>query len=124
MRARLVDRLDQLVDDVPRRRHIGVAHAEIDDIGTPSARSSLQAVHFREYIGRQALDAVKVFAQNFTPRRRDGDGAIMAPSARGPWQFVGIGHQYLLSLPPTAALFTPAWRVPSSAAGQYIRKRR
>ena len=67
MRARLVDRLDQLVDDVLRRRHIGVAHAEIDDVGTPSARSRLQTVHLREYIGRQALDAVKVFAQKFYP---------------------------------------------------------
>ena len=45
----------------------------------------------------------------------------MASSDRGPWQFVGIGRQYLLSLPPTAALFTPACRVPSSAAGQHVR---
>ena len=67
MRARLVDRLDQLVDDVLRRRHIGVAHAEIDDVGAAGARRRLQTVHLREYIGRQALDAVKVFAQRFYP---------------------------------------------------------
>ena len=67
MRARLADRLDQLVDDVLRRRHVGVAHAEIDDVGAARARRRLQAVHFRKYIGRQALDAVKLFAQRSLP---------------------------------------------------------
>ncbi len=54
------DRLDQLVDDMLRRRQVGIAHAEIDDIGAARSRIGLEAVHFREDIGRQALDAVKV----------------------------------------------------------------
>jgi hypothetical protein len=43
------------------RRHVGVAHAEIDDVGTPGAGRSLEAVDLGEHIGRQALYAVEFF---------------------------------------------------------------
>ncbi len=33
----IVDRLDQLVDDMLRRRHVGIAHAEINDVGAARA---------------------------------------------------------------------------------------
>jgi hypothetical protein len=67
MRARLVDRLDQLVDDVLGRRHVGIAHAEIDDVGATRTRGGFQTVYFRENVWRQALDAVKIFAQQTLP---------------------------------------------------------
>ena len=61
MGARLADRLHQLVDDVLRRRHVGIAHAEIDDVGAPRPRGGLQPVDLGEHVRRQALDAVEVF---------------------------------------------------------------
>ena len=54
------DRLDQLGDDVRRRRPVGVAHAEIDDVATGGARLRLQRVDLGEDVGRQALDAVEL----------------------------------------------------------------
>ena len=59
--ARLADRLDQLVDDVLGRGHVGVAHAEIDDVGAARAGGRLQAVDFGENIRRKAFDAVEFF---------------------------------------------------------------
>src|SRR6185312_4338059 len=75
-----VDRLDQLVDDMLRRRHVGIAHAEINDIGATRARRRLQTVHFREYVGRQALDAVKAFAHKSLPSAPQPVGVIVASS--------------------------------------------
>ena len=63
MRAWLGNGLDQLVDDVLRRRHIGIAHAEIDDVGTTRARCRFEQVDFGKNVWRQALDAVKLFGQ-------------------------------------------------------------
>ena len=63
MRARLGDRLDQLVDDVLRRRQVGIAHAEIDDVGAARAGRRLQPVDLGEDVGRQTLDAVEVLVQ-------------------------------------------------------------
>ena len=59
---------DQFLDHVPGRGKIGIAHAEIDDIGTASSRRSLQTVHFREHVGRQALDAVEILDHGTIPR--------------------------------------------------------
>jgi hypothetical protein len=59
VRARIARRLDQLVDDMLRRRLIGVAHAEIDDVFTGGASSGLHRVDFSEDVRREALDAVK-----------------------------------------------------------------
>ena len=61
MRARLPDRLDQLLDDMAGRIHIRIAHAEIDDVHALGAILRLQPVGLGEDIGRQALDAVELF---------------------------------------------------------------
>jgi hypothetical protein len=63
VRARLGNRLDQLVDDVLRRRQVGIAHAQVDDVGAASACRRLQPVDLGEDVGRQTLDAVKVLVQ-------------------------------------------------------------
>jgi hypothetical protein len=52
VRSRFVNRLDQLIDDMLRRRHIGIAHAEIHDIRATGTGRRLQAVHFREDVWR------------------------------------------------------------------------
>ena len=69
--ARLADGLDQLVDDVLGRGHVGIAHAEIDDVGAARAGGRLQAVHLGEHIGRQTLDAMEFFDHG-TNRALDG----------------------------------------------------
>ena len=43
------------------RRQIGIAHAEIDDVGPRIAGARLGPVHLFEHVRRQAADAVKVF---------------------------------------------------------------
>ena len=58
--ARLADRLDQLVDDVLGGRQVGIAHAEVDDIGTGVAGRGLQAIDLLEDVGRQTTDAMKI----------------------------------------------------------------
>ena len=57
---RVARRLDQLVDDVGRRRQVRVAHAEVDDVATGGARLRLQLVDLGEDVGRQAPDAVEL----------------------------------------------------------------
>ena len=99
--ARLGDRLDQLVDDVLRRRHVRIAHAEVDDVGAPRAGGGLEAVDLREDIGRQALDAMEIFDHGtHRHERRLGLGATLgqataeaallglslAPWPRSPWR--------------------------------------
>ena len=59
--ARAADGVLELLDDVGRRRQVGIAHAEVDDVGTRVARRRLGAVDLLEHIGRQAADAMKVF---------------------------------------------------------------
>jgi hypothetical protein len=43
-----------------RRLHIGIAHAEVDNIGTTRSRVCFQGVDFREHIRRKALDAMEI----------------------------------------------------------------
>ena len=50
---------DQLVDDVLRRRKIGVAHAEIDHILTLAPRRRAHRVDLGDDIGRQKAQAVE-----------------------------------------------------------------
>ena len=59
--ARLADGLFELLDDVRRRRQIGIAHAEIDDVGAAIARRRLGAIDHLEHVRRQAADAIKLF---------------------------------------------------------------
>jgi hypothetical protein len=40
--------LDQLVDDVLGRRHVGIAHAEVDDVGALCSKAGLDAVDLLE----------------------------------------------------------------------------
>ena len=59
--ARLADGLLDLLDDVGRRRQVGIAHAEVDDVGAGIAGARLGPIHLFEHVGRQAADAVKFF---------------------------------------------------------------
>ncbi len=59
--ARLADGLLELLDDVRRRRQVGIAHAEIDDVGAAVARHCFGAIDLLEHIGRQPANAIKVF---------------------------------------------------------------
>jgi hypothetical protein len=73
--ARLADRLDQLVDHVFGRGQVGVAHAEVDDIGAAGPRLGLELIDLLEDIRRQAPHPVKVAhfrempLNRFPPRR-------------------------------------------------------
>ena len=58
--ARLADGLDQLVDDVLGRGQIGIAHAEIDDVGAGGAGLGLELVDLLEDVRRQPPRAVEV----------------------------------------------------------------
>ncbi len=60
MRVGLARDLGQLVDDVLRRRSVGIAHAEVDDVLAAPARGGLHRVDLGEDVGRKALDSVKV----------------------------------------------------------------
>ena len=57
--ARLADGLDQLVDDVLGRGEIGIAHAEVDDVGAGGAGLGLELVDLLEDVRRQAPHAVE-----------------------------------------------------------------
>src|ERR1700682_4499954 len=48
---------DQLGDDVRRRRPVGVAHAEVDNVFTAAARRHLELGGDVENVWREALDA-------------------------------------------------------------------
>ena len=49
----------QLVDDVRRRREIGVAHTEVDDVLAGAARARLEIVDDVEDVRREAIDAAE-----------------------------------------------------------------
>jgi len=51
---------DQLVDDVPRRGLVGIAHAEVDHVLPALARGGLELAGDVEHIRRQAFDAGKL----------------------------------------------------------------
>jgi len=59
--ARLADRLLDFLDHMGRRRQIGIAHAEVDDVGAAVASAGLRAVDLFEHIRRQPADAIKLF---------------------------------------------------------------
>ena len=54
-------RLDQLVDDMLRRRLVRIPHTEINNVLTTGARRRLQLIDDIENIGGQPLDAGKFF---------------------------------------------------------------
>ena len=59
MGARIAGGLGELGDDVRRGRQVGIAHAEIDHVLAGGAGARLHGVHFREHVGRQALQPVE-----------------------------------------------------------------
>src|SRR5713226_8659638 len=52
-----------------RRRQVGVAHAEVDDVSTAIAGHRLGAVHLLKDVRRQPADAIKLFHERFQARR-------------------------------------------------------
>ena len=44
-----------------RRRQVGIAHAEIDDVGAGITGRGLRAIDLLEDVGRQTPNAVKFF---------------------------------------------------------------
>src|SRR3546814_13840337 len=62
VRARIGQGLRQLVDDVLRRRLVGIAHAEVDYVLAGGARLGLQGVDLGKNIRRQALYAMEVLS--------------------------------------------------------------
>ena len=50
--ARLADDFLELLDHVRGRRQVGIAHAEIDNVGAPVAGNRFGAVDLLEHIGR------------------------------------------------------------------------
>ena len=60
VRVAALHRLDQLGDDVRRRRAVGIAHAEVDDVLAAAAGGHLQLGRDRKDVGRQAREARKL----------------------------------------------------------------
>jgi len=60
VRVGLLRDLAQFVDDMLRRRLVGIAHAEIDDVLPRAACRVPHRVDFGDDIGRQALHAVEI----------------------------------------------------------------
>jgi hypothetical protein len=56
MRVDSLRRLDQLFDDVLRRRPVGVAHRQIDDVVAAATRRHLELVGDVENVRRQPLN--------------------------------------------------------------------
>ena len=59
--ARLAECVLELLDHMGGRRQVGIAHAEIDDVGAGIACCGLGAVDLLEDVGRQTPDAMKLF---------------------------------------------------------------
>src|SRR5262249_16218223 len=59
--AGVADGFDQLVDDVLRRRHVGVAHAEVDDVGAIGPCRRLQPIDLGKNVRWKPLDAMELF---------------------------------------------------------------
>ena len=67
MRVGLGGHFGQFGDHVRRRRQIGIAHAQIDDVVTARAGRCAHGIHLRDHIGRQAFDAVKIVLHGGVP---------------------------------------------------------
>jgi hypothetical protein len=60
VRLRVLRGFDELGDDVRGRRTVGIAHPEINDIVSRSARAGLQRIDLVEDVWGKAFDPVKV----------------------------------------------------------------
>ena len=65
----VVQGLDQLLHHVRRRRPVGVAHAEVDDVLAAPPGGCLHRVHFREHVGRQSTQAEQFLGHAYPPGR-------------------------------------------------------
>ena len=95
--ARLGERLDELVLDVLGRVEVGVAHAEVDDVGAGLARGRLEAVHLLEDVRRQALDAIelRVHAMRLAGERKTAGHLRYRTGADSPRHFASRSHRRL-----------------------------
>ena len=76
MGARVLHRLDQLIDDMLRGRLVGVPHAEIDDVVALGPGAGLHGVDLGEDVGRQAPNAVELlFHGSLVQQAGTGPGA-------------------------------------------------
>ena len=98
MGARVLHRLDQLGDDMRRRRAVRVAHAEIDDVLCRCPCLGLGRVHLGEHVGRQAADAVEFLGHRLGSVRW---ARALAPMAGG------AARRYRAYRPAKSA---PRWR--------------
>src|SRR4029453_10839386 len=57
---RILRGLHQLVDDVPGRGAVGVAHAEVDDVLAPGPRLDLEVGDLGQDVRGQPLDPVEI----------------------------------------------------------------
>ena len=64
--AGAADGFHKLFNDVGGRVHVGVAHAEVDDVHPLGAVAGLEAVHLGEDVGGEALDSVELFGHGRT----------------------------------------------------------
>ena len=64
--ARAAHGFHKLFNDMGGRVHVGVAHAEVDDVHALGAVAGLEPVHLGEDVGGQALDAVELFGHGRT----------------------------------------------------------
>ena len=64
MSSWILHRFNELGDDVRRRRPVGIAHAEIDDVASGGARLGFQRVDLGKDIRGKALDAIKLFGHD------------------------------------------------------------
>lgn len=67
VRIRLGRRLCQLGDHVRRGRHVGIAHAKVDDVGPRGAQFGLAPVDLLENVRRKPPDLVKFTAHVRSP---------------------------------------------------------
>ena len=56
-------RLRDLLDDMGRARQIGIAHAEVDDVLSSSARGAHECDHFTQAVGGKPSQFVEVVAK-------------------------------------------------------------
>ncbi len=109
--ARLADGLLELLDDMRRRRQIGIAHAEIDDVGAAVARPRLGAIDLLEHVRRQPADAIKVF--------HDSPGAVVSrrsPNGMRTFITAWCRHQRSACCPPRGGAGPAAQASSSSCA--------
>src|SRR5687767_8578763 len=79
---------DQLVHDMVRRRLIGIAHAEINDVLALMTRLQLERLDLRKHIRRKPIYAVKPLHPSLNvPDRLAGQGYPPPQKATGanPW---------------------------------------